>query len=98
MLNFLSIFSLGVLHNDKIECDFFNRSFSFKNSKFYSYNLCIAFFEDNTLNIYKYSRKYGGTPVSHTTSKHLSNLVNLCNKFNINYNLVDIPEDEEENL
>jgi hypothetical protein len=92
MYDFLSLFAIAYLNNDKIPCNIRGNSVSFKNSKFYSYNLQIAFYEDLKLNIYKYSKKTGGVSVSVTTSKHITNLINFCEMYNIKYELLDIPE------
>ena len=87
-MTFLTTLSLGSIHRDRFEYETGSSAFSFKNGKFYTYNVVIAYYEAYILYINPISRKFGGCYYSHTTSKHLSKLVSLCEKFDMDYEMV----------
>ena len=94
-MTFLSTFALGWLHKDRFEYETGSNSFSFKNGKFYSYNIVMAYIIGEILYINPLSRKYG-IVYSNTTSRQLRTLIETAEKYDVNYEIVSVDDYIEE--
>ena len=89
MYNFLSIFSLGLIHKNNINGKYDSNNFCFINGKFYSFDLCISYFEEEILYIYRMTAELGNL-YCNTTSRHINKILELCKKYDVNYELVEL--------